>query len=263
MSASIVNQNLFDVQPSPSTPPVGRFEDYIESLEKKSLSLSSTPSISSITSNNQPSFRSAFNDHSFVGSLGSNYNNSFDNSSWVATPSSKARDVTTNGGDVTVNTKQPLARVDSFFVWNEPLSRDNFNYTYHDDPSLSTEKELKQQLSTSSDNKFSNNMNMVKKRGLFSRSGGSLSMHSKSMASTSSNAGNLDRMSGDSSSGNGKSGLSSSTALPDADEDKFNGEGVLFVGKLIGTEYVADARGEQMCQQSLKKLKVGLVLKHR
>ena len=39
------------------------------------------------------------------------------------------------------------------------------------------------------------------------------------------------------------------------DEDRFV-EGVVFCGKLIGDEYVADARGEQMCQQSLKKLKV-------
>ena len=42
------------------------------------------------------------------------------------------------------------------------------------------------------------------------------------------------------------------------DEERFNGDGVMFQGKLIGTEYVAEARGEQMCQASLKKLKVSL-----
>ena len=39
-------------------------------------------------------------------------------------------------------------------------------------------------------------------------------------------------------------------------EDKFLGEGIQFNAKLIGHEFVAEARGEQMCQQSLKKLKV-------
>ena len=39
-------------------------------------------------------------------------------------------------------------------------------------------------------------------------------------------------------------------------EDKFLGEGIQFTAKLIGHEFVAEARGEQMCQQSLKKLKV-------
>lgn len=47
-----------------------------------------------------------------------------------------------------------------------------------------------------------------------------------------------------------------SATSPQEEEDRFNGEGVQFHGKLIGSEYVAEARGEQMCQQSLKKLKV-------
>lgn len=44
--------------------------------------------------------------------------------------------------------------------------------------------------------------------------------------------------------------------LNELDEERFNGDGVMFQGKLIGHEYVAEARGEQMCQQSLKKLKI-------
>lgn len=52
------------------------------------------------------------------------------------------------------------------------------------------------------------------------------------------------------------SGPSGSATSPQEEEDRFNGEGVQFHGKLIGSEYVAEARGEQMCQQSLKKLKV-------
>lgn len=260
MSASIVKQS----SSLASSPPVGSFDDYIESLERKSLNLSPVPSISSIASNNQPSFRSAFDDQAFGDSFGSgshNNNNSFNNPAWVAArPAADAGNVDGGGNDNNNTANRPLTRVDSFIVWNEQLSRDNFDYTYHDDPNWSAEKELEQQqqLSSSADHRLNNsgdNMNMVKKRGLFSRSGGGgMSLHSKSMASTSGGA--IDRMSGDSNSGNGKSALPSGSAMTDADEDKFNGEGVLFVGKLIGTEYVADARGEQMCQQSLKKLKV-------
>ncbi|KAI7691487.1 Protein disabled [Sarcoptes scabiei] len=47
-----------------------------------------------------------------------------------------------------------------------------------------------------------------------------------------------------------------SVQMNDLDENKFNDEGIMFQGKLIGHEYVAEARGEQMCQQSLKKLKI-------
>lgn len=39
-------------------------------------------------------------------------------------------------------------------------------------------------------------------------------------------------------------------------EKQFEGDGLLFRGKLIGHEFVAEARGELMCQQSMKKLKV-------
>ncbi|XP_054162167.1 formin-J-like [Oppia nitens] len=42
----------------------------------------------------------------------------------------------------------------------------------------------------------------------------------------------------------------------DQSDDRFIDEGVQFVAKLIGHEFVAEARGEQMCQQSLKKLKI-------
>ena len=42
-------------------------------------------------------------------------------------------------------------------------------------------------------------------------------------------------------------------------EDKFLGEGIQFNAKLIGHEFVAEARGEHMCQQSLKKLKVFII----
>jgi hypothetical protein len=42
----------------------------------------------------------------------------------------------------------------------------------------------------------------------------------------------------------------------DLSEDKFFGDGIQFSAKLIGHEFVAEARGEHMCQQSIKKLKV-------
>ena len=54
----------------------------------------------------------------------------------------------------------------------------------------------------------------------------------------------------------GSSGAGPQLGTQLEDEDRFNGDGVQFHGKLIGSEYVAEARGEQMCQQSLKKLKV-------
>nr|XP_027199694.1 probable serine/threonine-protein kinase DDB_G0282963 [Dermatophagoides pteronyssinus] len=106
---------------------------------------------------------------------------------------------------------------------------------------------------------INNTMNVAsKKRGLFSRgsktiSGGS-SLGTHATSSTSINDNHQEE--------NGKinktpsSPSGASHHFNELDEDRFNGDGVQFQGKLIGHEYVAEARGEQMCQQSLKKLKI-------
>ena len=102
-----------------------------------------------------------------------------------------------------------------------------------------------------------------KKRGLFSRGsktitggggGGGSSLGANATSSTSINDNHQEE--------NGKinktpsSPSGASHQFNELDEDRFNGDGVQFQGKMIGHEYVAEARGEQMCQQSLKKLKI-------
>jgi hypothetical protein len=69
-----------------------------------------------------------------------------------------------------------------------------------------------------------------------------------STASSHSISGNSNGMNGNNKTTNGVNG--------GASEDRFLGEGIQFGAKLIGHEFVAEARGEHMCQQSLKKLKV-------
>lgn len=106
------------------------------------------------------------------------------------------------------------------------------------------------------------NMKTMKKRGLFSRSataGGAAALGHNELSDVSvsdlkmpkSPTNSTSQLNSSSGNSVGAGGLNA-----EQDEDRFNGDGVMFHGKLIGSEYVAEARGEQMCQQSLKKLKV-------
>lgn len=94
-------------------------------------------------------------------------------------------------------------------------------------------------------------MNVAKKRGLFSRATKPNTVSVGDLSEMNESANGLAKAKGAPSSPSSVSG-----GIDSQDEDRFNGDGVMFHGKLIGHEYVAEARGEQMCQQSLKKLKV-------
>ncbi|OTF70108.1 Phosphotyrosine-binding disabled-like protein [Euroglyphus maynei] len=160
----------------------------------------------------------------------------------------------------------------SYFLQQNPITSINFH------PQQQLQKSLKKSFSTASIVSTGspycdtistgtspitiNNSNMMnvasKKRGLFSRgsktiTGGS-SLGANATSSTTINDNHQEE--------NGKinktpsSPSGASHHFNELDEDRFNGDGVQFHGKLIGHEYVPEARGEQMCQQSLKKLKI-------
>ncbi|KAI2796251.1 Dab2p, partial [Blomia tropicalis] len=139
-------------------------------------------------------------------------------------------------------------KFNSFMIWNDP-DQQKISQSFDTTNLNSSSPPISNNITDSSPD--SKNMKTMKKRGLFSRStNGGTSLQATSELDVS----HSDKSSKSPTTPNGQ--RSGSIHEEKFKDEEFNGDGVQFQGKLIGHEYVADARGEDMCQQSLKKLKI-------
>lgn len=254
-----MSQPIPIVNPGPNSAALDPFEDYVASFDSDHQL---SPSSSSIFSNSQLGFPNSSQfaalkaSHSgsfqdFQLSLKDDWqfhqDNPFKEHFLKNLQHSENTSASSSDDKLTINQNNDALKrsipIETFFHWKDP---DSFG---SDKASGSVE----------SSNAENSSMNMVKKKGLFSRvaSGNSHRGHTTSVDQPESS---------DQWSDVGKSPKSSASALSSGtdqqlDEERFNGEGVMFHGKLIGHEYVPEARGEQMCQQALKKLKVSCIYK--